>query len=161
MRGRLIKRPSLRQHALPPLRPPASLPARIPPWRGMTRPCCPRSLALAEVPWAIRPRPTALPLSGPSVMGENIYPISIPSVVGAAHRSPAPSRLLPFSLSLSPSPSIGPTYERVCCIPRILRIREGGRGTRSRHSRSPAADQDRKCVIYFHCLSLPPSPSAP
>ena len=90
-----------------------------------------------------------------SVMGENIYPISIPSVVGAAHRSPAPSRLLPFSLSLSPSPSIGPTYERVCCIPRILRIREGG-GVRARgiHGRPLPTKIESASFIFIASLSL-------
>ena len=86
-------------------------------------------------------------------MGENIYPISIPSVVGAAHRSPAPS-LPPFPSLLSPSPSIGPTYERVCCIPRILRIREGGaRGIHGRGRPLPTKIESAS-FIFIASLSL-------
>ena len=75
-------------------------------------------------------------------MGENIYTISVPLVVGA-----------PLVPSLSPSLYL--TYERVRCIPRILRIPDGRTdGRYSRYTRPLAAVRKKVRHLFSLPLSL-------
>ena len=76
-------------------------------------------------------------------MGENIYPISIPSVVGAAHR---PSRLPPPLAQLM---SVSAAYRAFCASGR-----EGGGRARGIHGRPLPTKIESASFIFIASLSL-------